>query len=140
MATVINAVDVVIKVDNITVGCLQSMDISVERDMDAATCSDSGSWDEVSPGRMRASGSINGAYREFTPEELATNFGYDDIFDLLTEGTKVNISYGTMNTGKRRYSLPAFLNSVGFSRPESGIATWSSGFQGSGAITHANNA
>lgn len=140
MAKTINAVDVVIKVDDVVVGCLQSMDITVERDMDSATCADSGEWDEFSPGRKRSSGTINGAYREFTAAEQAANFGYDDVYDLLDEGTKVNISYGTLNSGARRYTVGGYVNNVKFSRPETGIATWSAGFQGSGAVTHTTNA
>lgn len=139
MATTINAVDVVIKVDNIVVGCLQSMDITINRAMDAATCDASGEWDEVSPGRKSSTGSINAAYREFTAAEQAANFGYDDIFDLLDDGTLVNISYGTANTGQRRYTVPGYVNSLQWSRPETGIVTWSGGFTGSGPVTFAVN-
>lgn len=140
MATTINAVDVVIKVDNVTVGCLQSMDITIERDMDPSTCAADGIWESVTPGRARSSGSLNGVYREFTSAEQAANFGYDDIYDLLTEGTQVNISYGTMNTGARRYTVPAFIQNLQFSKPETGSVTWSAAFTGAGEPTFTTNA
>ncbi len=139
MAKTINAVDVVIKVDNVVVGCLQSMDLTIERDMDPASCASSGEWDEVSPGRKRSSGSINAAYREFTSDEQAANFGYDDIFDLLDEGTKVNLSYGTTTSGSSRYTVPGYVNNLAFSLPETGIVTWSGGFTGSGPVVRATN-
>ncbi len=108
--------------------------------MDDATCTATGDWAGVSPGRKSASGSMNGLYREFTPAEQAANFGYDDVFDLLDEGTRVTISYGTLNTGQRRYEAKAYISNVQFDRPENGPATWSANFTVDGAITHTVNA
>lgn len=139
MATTINAKDAVIKVDSTVVGCLQSFDFTIERDMDDSTCSADGDWKSVTPGRMGASGSFNGVYREFTQAEAAANFGYNDVYDLLTEGTKVNIEYGTENTGQRRYSADAYISNLQFSKPETGNITWSSNFTVDGAVTHTTN-
>lgn len=139
MATAINAVDVVVKVEDIVVGCLSSFDFTIERALDSAACAASGGWSEVSPGRKSASGTLNGVYREFTSAEQAANFGYDDLFDLIDEGTKVGISYGTLNSGQRRYNVSGFLGNVQFSQPESGSVTWSANFTASGPVTPTTN-
>lgn len=135
MATPINAKDVVIKIDDVVVGCTQSADFTVERDMDSSVCDASGAWEEVSPGRMRWSGSINALYRRFATNEAAANTGYADIYDLLTEGTKVSISYGTNVTGDTRFQGDAYVSNLGFGKPESGNVTWSASLTGSGPLT-----
>lgn len=139
MAQVINAVNVVVRVDGVVVGCLQSMDFTIERDIDPTTCAASGIFESGSAGRARSSGTLNGVYREFTQAEQAANFGYDDLFDMLMEGTSVDISYGTANAGQRRYTVPALINNLQWGLPETGAVTWSAGFTGIGQPTYEVN-
>ncbi|MBC6988934.1 phage tail tube protein [Hymenobacter sp. BT491] len=134
MASVVNAKDIVITVDDIVVGCAQSADFTVEADMDAATCAASGGWDQVSSGRKRWSGSISALYRKFETGEQAANISYEDVFDLITEGTKVSITYGTNVTGDTRFGGDAYISNLGFSQPESGNVTWSADLTGTGPL------
>lgn len=137
LATPINATDVVIKVGDVVVGCAQSADFTVSREMNDATCAASGGWSQFSPGQKSWNGSIGAIYREFTAAETATNFGFDDIFDLLDEGTLVTVEYTHAMAGitsPTRYSGEAYVSEVKWSKPDKGPVTWSGSFAGSGAI------
>lgn len=135
MARIINAVDVNVSVGAIIVGCAKSASLKVSRKMDPATCGASGDWEEFSAGRKGATGSIAAEYRVFTAAEAATNVSAMDIFDLLDEGTLVDIEYGTTTTGDIRFHGKAFISGFNYDQPESGVVTWSADLTFSGPIT-----
>ena len=140
MPTTINATDVVIKVGDVVVGCAQSADFTVTRVMDDATCGASGGWAQSSPGQKSWSSSIGGIYREFTAAELATNFGFHDLFDLLDEGTLVTVEYSHAHSGvatPARYVGSAYVSEVSWNKPDAGAVTWSGSFTGNGPIGRA---
>ncbi|MBX0290111.1 phage tail protein [Hymenobacter sp. HSC-4F20] len=135
MASIINATDVVVKANNIVVGCAQSADFTVSREMDEATCSSSGGWKQVSPGQKSWSGSFSAVFREFTSGETATNVSFDTIFDLLDDGTEVTIEYTKAAAGGKRYTGQAFISEVSYSQPDKGAVTWTANYEGNGAFT-----
>lgn len=135
MARIINAVNVNVSVGGIIVGCAKSANLKVSRKMDPATCGASNAWEEYSPGRKAATGSIAAEYRIFTTAEAATNVSAVDVFDLLDEGTLVDIEYGTKTTGDTRFHGTAFISGFNYDQPESGVVTWSGDLTFSGPIT-----
>jgi hypothetical protein len=135
LASIINAVNVVVKIGSKVLGCAQSADWTVTRDMDEATCSASSGWKQYSPGQMAWTGSVNGLYREFTAAELATNVALDELFDTLVDGTAVTVSYEKKDGTGSKYSGEAYISEIKYSQPEKGAVTWSATFTGNGAFT-----
>lgn len=135
MAQTVNAIDVNISIGDIIVGCSTGATLTVSRAMDAATCGASLGWQESSPGLKSWTGSVSANYRKFDTTEAATNIDPFDIFEMLDEGTKVDVEYGTEATGDRRFKGQAFVSGLTFTRPETGVVTWSADLTGTGAIT-----
>jgi Phage tail tube protein len=133
MASIVNATDVVVKVNSVIVGCAQSAEFTVSREMDEATCSASGGWKQVSPGQKSWSGSFSAVLRNFTTAEEAANVSFDEILDLLDDGTEVTVEYSRIAGGKR-YSGQAYLSEVSYSQPDKGAVTWSANYEGNGAF------
>jgi hypothetical protein len=135
MAQTVNAVDVNFSIGDIIVGCATGATLTVSRAMDAATCGASGGWAQNSPGLKSWSGSVSANFRKFTTQEAATNIGPFDIFELLDEGTLVDVEYGTIITGDKRFHGTAYISGLTFTEPETGVVTWSADLTGDGAIT-----
>jgi hypothetical protein len=135
MAQVVNATDVTVDINDIVVGCAQSFNFTISRAMDPATCGASGDWTEVSPGRKSGSGSIAAQLRKFDTGEAATNVSYEDVYDLLNEGTGVTITYGTTVAGDTRFSGLFYVSNLSWDAPEEGVVTWSADLTLSGPIT-----
>lgn len=134
MATNINAIDVIFSIADTVVGCTQSASFSVDRNMTNVTCGASGNWTEKSPGRMDWSGSVSAILRKFTAPEEADNVSIFDIFEILTEGTLVDVEYGTNVTGDKRFKGQAYVSNLAYDQPEEGVVTWSAELAGSGAL------
>jgi len=103
--------------------------------MDEATCAASGGWKQVSPGQKSWNGSIGAIYREFTAAEVATNFGFGDLLDLLNDGVAVTVEYTHTAAGVTspiRYSGDAYVSEVKWTKADKGAVTWSGSFTGSG--------
>lgn len=130
MASLLNATDVVVRIDNVVVGCAQSVDITVSRALDPATCSASGGWAQSSPGERSWSGSIGAVARTFETGEEAANISYDDLLTILTDGTKVELEFSLGTT--KRYGGFAYVSELAFSKPETGVCTWNASFTGDG--------
>lgn len=135
MASIVNATDVVVKVNNVIVGCAQSAEFTVSREMDEATCSASGGWKQVSPGQKSWSGSISAVFRSFTDAESATEVTLESVYELLDDGTEVAIEYTRATAGGKRYTGQAFVSELSYSQPDKGAVTWSANFEGNGAFT-----
>ncbi|WP_071884448.1 phage tail tube protein [Hymenobacter sp. APR13] len=132
MATIINAVDVVIKVDDVVVGCAQSAEFTMSREMDEASCAASGGWKQVSPGQKSWSASFAALYRSFTVAEDATQVSFDELFDKLDDGVAVTLEFGKVVTGGTRYSGEAYVSEIKYSQPDKGNVTWNANFTGNG--------
>lgn len=133
MPSIVNATNVVIKIDNVVVGCADSASFTVSRAMDEATCSASNGWKQVSPGQKSWSGSFGAVFREFTEEESGTEVTFDRLFELLDEGTEVTVEY-TKKSGGSRYTGKAYVSEINYDQPESGAVTWGANYEGSGAF------
>lgn len=131
MATILNATDVVVRINDIIVGCAQAVDITVSRAIDPASCSASGGWAQGSPGERSWSGSISALARLFEAAEEATNISYDDLLAMLTDGARVELEFSQGST--KRYGGFAYVSELSFSKPESGNCNWSASFAGDGA-------
>ena len=134
MASVINAADVVVKVNNIIVGCAQSAQFTVSREMDEATCSASNGWRQVSPGIKSWNGSFTAVFRNFTVAEEATEVSFDDLFDLLDDGTEVTVEY-SRKVGGKRYNGKAYISEVSYDQPDTGTVSWTANYEGNGEFT-----
>lgn len=134
MARAINAIDVIFSIGGVVVGCSTGSTFTVSRAMDPATCGASEGWAESSPGLKSWSGNVSAELREFETSEEATNVSAFDVFDLLDEGTLVDVEYGTKEAGKQRFKGKAFVSGFTYTRPESGVVTWSADLTGSGAL------
>lgn len=135
MAKAVNAIDVNVSFDDIIVGCATTFNFAISRAMDAATCGASADWSEVSPGRKSGSGSITAELRDFTTAEQASNVSYDNVFDLIDEGTGVEVEYGTKESGDTRYKGLFYVSNLNWQKPEEGVVTWSADLTLSGPIT-----
>lgn len=135
MATNVNAIDVNVSFGDVIVGCATTFNFAISRAMDPATCGASGDWAEVSPGRKSGTGSISANLRKFTTAEAATNVSYEDVFDLLDEGTLVEVEYGTKVTGDTRFKGNFYVNNLNWAKPDEGAVTWSADLTLTGAIT-----
>jgi predicted secreted protein len=135
MARTINAVDVNVSIGDVIVGCAKSASLKVSRAMDPATCGASGAWSQASPGLKSWTGSISAQYRIFTQAEAATNVSAQDVFDMLDEGTLVDVEYGTTTSGDQRFKGQAYISGFNYDQPENGAVTWSADLTGNGPIT-----
>jgi hypothetical protein len=131
MATVVNAVDVVVTFKpagapgEIVVGCAQSFSFTESRAMDPVTCSASNGHAQASPGLISTTGNISAVFRELEDDE--TGVVFDDVHDLLHDGT--------LKVGGKRYTGPAYINNLTFTRPDAGAVTWSADLTFNGPIT-----
>ena len=136
MATVVNAKDVVVKLNDIVVGCAKSAKFDITREMDEATCSASGSYKEFSPGLISWTGSFDSVFRDYVSAETATNITIDNLMDMLVEGALVTVEYGRKAAGSTatRYSGSAYISGISYNQPDKGPLTWSANYQGSGEL------
>lgn len=135
MAQTVNAVDVTFSIGAIVVGCATGATLTVSRAMDAATCGASAGWAQSSPGLKSWTGNVSANARKFTAAEAATNVDAFDVFDMLDDGTEVDVEYGTAITGDKRFAGKAFVSGLTWTQPETGVVTWSADLQGNGPIT-----
>lgn len=134
MARLVNATDVIVSVGDVVVGCANGATLTVSRAMDAATCGASEGWAQSSPGLKSWTGNISAYFREFESGETAGNVSAMDIFDLLDEGTLVDVEYGTKTTGAQRFKGKAYVSGFTYTQPETGTVTWSADLTGDGAL------
>ncbi|UOR07162.1 phage tail protein [Hymenobacter aerilatus] len=132
MASIINATDVVTYIGDTVVGCAQSMDVTVARTIDPATCSSSGGWAQGSPGERSWSGSIGAIARVFPTAEEAANISYKDMLSTLVDGTEVDFEFTLGGEQGERYGGKAYLSNLALSKPETGTVTWTADFTGNG--------
>lgn len=134
MAKYVNASDMIVSIGGIVVGCAQATTLTVTRAIDPATCTSSGAWSQGSPGIKSWSTSVNAIYRQVDPSLAANNVVAEDIFDLLDDGTEVDIEYGTNTTGSKRWAGKALISNFTLSKPDSGNVTWSADLTGNGPL------
>lgn len=134
MAKYVNASDMIISLGGIVVGCAQATTLTVTRAIDPATCTSSGAWTQGSPGIKSWNTNVNAIYRQVASADAAANVVAEDVFDLLDDGTEVDVEYGTNATGQKRWKGKAFISNFSLGKPESGNVTWSADLTGNGAL------
>ena len=132
---IVNAKDVVFKFNGKVLGCVKSMNFKITQDTDEVTCGGSGNWKEFTQGFLNWTGGVNSVYREFTPAEEAANVSFDDLFDIIVDGSQlVQVEFAKKSGSGTRYHGNAIMNELSYDAPEKGAVTWSANFIGSGGF------
>lgn len=63
------------------------------------------------------------------------SYGFDDLFGLINNRTKVTVKFSTEASGDKFYSGSAYLTSLSKEAPTEGNTTYSYTFEGAGVLT-----
>ena len=135
----ISGIDLLLKVNGVAIGCAQSIDVEVKTDTTSATCRASGGWAESVGGRHSFMASTNALYRIATGTDAATNVTAANLMALQIARTPVAIEFGSAVAGDQKMAGNAIITSVKYTAPESGAATASVSFEGTGPLTFTTN-
>lgn len=119
---------------DVLIGCLESADFTVDREMNDVSCVATGKWKGVQGGQLSWSGSVNGVYRRFTGADAAANFGFKNAYALITSGDPVTVSYEMADGTGERYEGEALVSQVKFTRPTKDTVKWSFSLTGNGPL------
>jgi hypothetical protein len=134
---IIKAKSVFIYKDGVAIGCATDVSINVDVDTVEASCKDSEGWTESVPGDKSWTADISAIKRIFTDPDDDTNVSSTQIFDSIVDGDTLVLAFGTGVTGHTRYTGTAWVNNWGESAGNSGAATWSASFKGTGPLSKA---
>lgn len=126
-------------INDVLVGCIQDVSLTINREEVETTCRASGDFKEFEQGDVDWSGSASGALRVATETDAATNFTFENLVDAILAGTVVGVSIGTETVGDPVYAGDAFFTSAEISGSRTD-ATFSGSFRGTGALTKTINA
>ncbi|QNE38992.1 hypothetical protein F1C16_05200 [Hymenobacter sp. NBH84] len=128
MANYITGKDTVISLDDVVLGCVQSLSFSTEVEMVDVTCAASNGFRQQVPGTESWSGDLNSVLREFNEAEQASNVSIMDVYTKLKNGSLVDVEY---TFGGFRFSAKAYIQNVSIdSSGPSDAVTWSASLQG----------
>jgi hypothetical protein len=135
MATtgVFNGTNLILKVENNTVGHTTSCTLSLSNDLPEATTKDSSGFQEVIAGVMSGEISFEGLV------------AYDDtanaieMADFLLARTQLTCVFGTVASGDDVYTAEGFLSSVEMSAEAESPVTYSGSITLTGSITKSTN-
>ena len=143
MATsgVFNGTALLVKLDTsggtpATVGHTTSCTISLSNDLPEATSKSSSGFQEVIAGVISGEVSFDGLIMY---DEAGTIKNAIDVADFLLARTKLDISFGTEETGDAVYSASGFLSSVEMTGEMESPATYSGSITLTGSITKSTN-
>ena len=136
MATtgVFSGTNLILKIENNTLGHTTSCSLSLSNDLPEATTKDSSGFQEVIAGVMSGELSFDGLV------------AYDDtanaieLADYLLARTQLTCVFGTTVTGDEVYTAEGFLSSVEMSAEMESAVTYSGSITLTGAITKSTNA
>ena len=136
MATtgVFNGTNLILKIENNTLGHTTSCSLSLSNDLPEATTKDSSGFSESIAGVMSGEISFDGLV------------AYDDtanaieLADYLLARTQLTCVFGTAVTGDDVYTAEGFLSSVEMSAEMESAVTYSGSITLTGAITKSTNA
>lgn len=134
----LQSTDVAIYIGGVAVGCAESADLTVDREMLEAVCKASGAWRTVTPGRMTWEGSIGALWRIAAAADEATNVTGKSIFNNLVNGTEIEIRFGvdddSLVPDGYQFVGQAYINSFAPTSPVDGNQTWNASFTGNGEL------
>ena len=136
MATtgVFNGTDLILKIENTTLGHTTSCSLTLNSDLPEATTKDSNGFQEVIAGVMSGEISFDGLV------------AYDDtanaieLADYLLARTQLTCVFGTAVTGDEVYTAEGFLSSVEMSAEMESPVSYSGSITLTGAIAKSTNA
>lgn len=126
-------------INNVLVGCIQDVSLSINREEVETTCRASGDAKEFTQGDYDWSGSASGALRVATAGDAATNFTFENLVDAILAGTTFDVTVGTETVGDPVYSGSAFFTSAEITGSRTD-ATFSGSFRGTGELAKTINA
>lgn len=136
----LDASDVTLELNSLPFGCSTSAGLSVETDMDEASCQASGAWKEYIPGAHGWNMDVDALARVATGADAAANLTYADLLALQIAKTLIPVSFGTDISGDVRFVGDSYIKSFKMNRPETGKVTFSVSLQGTGPLTTEVNA
>lgn len=134
MARIVNATDMIISFQGVVIGCAQATTLTVARAIDAATCTASGAWAQGSAGQKSWNTSVTALFRTFDTNQQAGSIDAFDVFDLLDDGTEVEVEYGQNGANDKRWKGKALISNFSVDKPETGNVTWKSDLTGNGPL------
>lgn len=145
MATsgIFNGTDLIVKLDTnggtlAKVGHTTSCSISLSNDLPEATTKDSGGFAEHIAGVISGEISFDGLV-VYDESGTPTPKNAIDLADFLIARTKLDVSFGTEETGDAVYSADGFLSSVEISAEMESPVSYSGSITLTGAITKSTN-
>ncbi len=134
----INATEIIIEIseDNGVsydkIGKANSASLSSSMDVRDITTKDSAGWRELGSGLRSWSLSGDGLVTYSTVADVAKP---NDLYDLITNRTKVKVRFGNANAGDYRYHGDAYLTSYEQEAGTEDNTTFSFQFEGTGILT-----
>lgn len=120
--------NIIFSVDGVAVGCSKDAKITMDRAVLEASCKESAGTKEVTLGNFSWEMSTENIYKIGSAVNLIT------LFNLLKNGTKVNVSWGTNLTGDQIFTGQAYCNKLDASGPVADNAGFSASFTGTGDL------
>ena len=112
---------ILLQFDSKTLVGYRSQSMDAEADMgDATTGASTNQWKEVIPLFKGMEFSVDGLYDPVAGD----NKSFDDIYDLLKDGTKFTAKYGNTEAGSRYYSADAYIRRVHIEGPYDDLASY----------------
>ncbi|SNR92430.1 phage tail tube protein [Hymenobacter mucosus] len=136
----LDASDVTLEVNGKPFGCSTSAGLSVETDMDEASCQASGAWKEYIPGTHGWTVDSDALARIATGTDATNELTFKDLLQLQIAKTLIPVSFGTNISGDVRFEGNAYISSFSQNRPENGKVTFSVSLQGTGPLAIVANA
>ena len=136
MATtgVFNGTNLLLKVDGSTLGHTTSCTLSISHDLPDATTKDSGGWAESISGLRSGEVSFDGLV-DYSEENNVVQ-----MVDLILERQKVEIVFGTTDTGDVVFTADAWTNSIEQVSDMEASVTYSGSLTITGPIIKSTNA
>jgi hypothetical protein len=122
--TVVSGKEVMIKLDDIVVGCASDGEFSSSVSMVEASCRESGNFFDAVPDKFEADLSLNGIVIYDSPADPTAMRAYD-IAALHMNKTLIDWSFGIVTTGQKSWAGQGYITEYTETAPQDGVATYS---------------